>query len=83
MDANRLVAAVVAGRQRWGQSYGTGEFTSDQILDALVEMHQNGEIEADTAHEDLVRVKRQLTASQAREAKLKKQVEKLKDQYKG
>lgn len=74
MDANRIVAAVIAGRKRWGKSYGTGSFTVDDILDALVEQHEAGEIVAEDHSEELVREKRRVTAAKARYGKLQKQI---------
>ena len=72
--ANRIVAAVIAGRKRWGSAYGTGEFNLSEITEALVTLHESGEAIVEDHKEELVRVKRQLTASKAREAKIKKQV---------
>ena len=79
MDAQTVVAEVIAGRKRYGKMYGTGAFTAEAILDALVELSEQGIIDAGISHEDLVKVKRQLTASKAREAKLKKKIAKLEE----
>ena len=80
MDAKEVVAMVVAGRARWGKSYGTGPFTADDILDALVELQNVGEDSADALQAELVKAKRQLTAALAREAKQKKQIAALKEE---
>ncbi len=80
--ATKIVSAVIAGRKRWGYNYGTGEFSVADITEALVVMNEAGEIAADTAHDDLVREKRRLTAAVAREARAKKANIKLKDDLK-
>lgn len=80
MDAKQLVKEVIEGRARWGKAFGAGPFRIDDVMDALVELHNEGLIATDASKEDLVKAKRQLTASQAREAKLKKQVKSLKNQ---
>ena len=78
IEAGRIVAAVIAGRIRWGTAYGTGEFSVSEITEALVRQYEAGEIIGQEAAQELLKVKRQLTASQAREAKLKKEIERLK-----
>ena len=80
MDALQIVTKVIEGRKQWGEMYGLGEFTSSQILNALVEMHEKGLVATEDEADKLTKVKRQLTASKAREAKLKKQIKSLKYQ---
>jgi septal ring factor EnvC (AmiA/AmiB activator) len=80
MDAKAIVQDVLEGRMRFGEMYGLGTFSPSQILNALVELHEEGLLLADANSEELTKVKRQLTASKAREAKLKKQIEKLKEE---
>ena len=81
--ANKIVAAVIAGRKRWGKSYGTGAFTLDDILDALVAQHEAGEVIAEDHSEELVREKRRVTAAKAREGKLRKQNKELQQEIEG
>lgn len=77
--ARKVQTDVISGRKRWGVLYTTGEYSVADLVTALVVLHEAGEIAAGDAHEELVNVKRQLTASKAREAKLKKKIEKLQE----
>lgn len=78
--ATQIVEAVVAGRKRWENSYGTGEFSVGEITEAMLVLHSEGKVLTQDHSDALTKVKRQLTASKAREAKLKKQVKALKNQ---
>lgn len=82
--AKRIVAETVEFRKRWGGLGGRGEnslgaYVVDDLVDALALLLDEGEVTAVGHSESLTKVKRQLTAALAREAKLKKQVEKLKE----
>lgn len=76
-QAQKIVQDTIEGRKRWGKMFA-GEASSTQLLDALCVLSEALE---DTlggiSREEHTRVIRQLTASKAREAKLKKQIEKL------
>lgn len=79
MEAEKIVTQVVDGRKRFGQMYGLGEFSPNQILDALVELSEKGVLLRKEENDALTKVKRQLTAALAREGKLKKQIKELKE----
>lgn len=72
--AQQIVQDTIEGRKRWGQMFYS-EFNSDTLLDALVCLSEAVQESAGAvSREELTLVKRQLTASKAREAKLKKQI---------
>jgi len=82
--ARRIVAEIVAFRQRWGNLGGTGPdslgaYTLDDLVEALAFLVEEGDITVQGHSEGLTKVKRQLTAALAREAKQKKQIEELKE----
>ena len=86
-EAQSVVAEVIEGRRRWGISYGSGAFSLSQITEALVTVadelgDQDGIAAAavQVKQDELTKVKRQLTASKAREAKLKKKIAELEEQ---
>ena len=75
--ARLIVSEVIAARIRWGTMFSWPHNKMD-VLDALVKL-EGMLTQAQSGNSDeLTKVKRQLTASLAREAKLKKQVRKLK-----
>lgn len=77
--AQRIIDEAVAGRKRWGMMW-VSEYSPDNLLDALICV--SGALEESLGgvpREEHTLVTRQLTASKAREAKLKKKIEKLED----
>ena len=80
MDARKVVQQAIAGRKQFGKMYGTGPFTPEEILDALVSLSEEGDSLVVDSKEELTKARRQLTAAKAREGKLKKQIEKLKQE---
>jgi hypothetical protein len=71
-QASILAKSIVSDRKRWGLQYTLPVLLSD-LLDALVVLDSAGNFDGPTRAE-LNLVKRQLTAAQAREAKLRKQL---------
>ena len=75
--ARQIVSSTISGRKRWGQLF-TSEYRIEDILDALVCLEEEVGLVLDAGADDLTKSKRQLTAAKAREAKQKKQIDKLK-----
>lgn len=67
-----IVSHVVANRLRWGKQYDGSDILRSDLLDALVVIAQNGNNAEGELREELTRLRRQLAAANAREAKLKK-----------
>ena len=82
-DARKIVGETVSGRLRWGKMF-LSAFSMEQVLDALVALEEAGALALTKAtqegSEELTKVKRQLTAAKAREAKQKKQLEDLRNE---
>lgn len=69
---------VVTQKERWGKQYNGSEMGVDTLMDALIvfakaDNEQYAELKA-----ELSKANRQLAAANARETKLKKQIETLK-----
>lgn len=69
---------VVTQKERWGKQYNGSEMGVDTLMDALIvfakaDNEQYAELKA-----ELSKANRQLVAANARETKLKKQIETLK-----
>ena len=69
---------VVTHKERWGKQYNGSEMGVDTLMDALIvfakaDNEQYAELKA-----ELSKANRQLAAANARETKLKKQIETLK-----
>ena len=83
--ARKIVGETVSGRLRWGKMF-LSAYSMEQVLDALVALEDAGALALTKAtqegSEELTKVKRQLTAAKAREAKQKKQIEDLKEHVK-
>lgn len=67
-----IVSHVVSNRLRWGKQYDGSDILRSDLLDALVEIAYGQNSEAAELREELTKVRRQLAAANAREAKLKK-----------
>lgn len=63
--AQAIVASVIEGRKKWGIQY-VPSIIMDDVLDALVVLHDAGNIGGPTA-EEVTKLKRQLAACQNRE----------------
>lgn len=70
--ARKLAKEVARVRARWGRQ-GRTAHSVDEVYDAILVLETHGQWDSPTTDE-LTKVKRQLTASLAREAKLKKQL---------
>ena len=82
--AQQIVNETIEGRKRWGRMF-LSEYSQERILDALVALDEEGRLAwqqfEELVHKDeLTAANRKLTAALAREAKQKKQIEKLKQQ---
>lgn len=79
--AKALIEDIVALQKRWGKHGGLGAHHPDQVLDALVVVHEGGYLgRGDDAAElraALTLANRQLGASKAREIKLKSRIKEL------
>jgi hypothetical protein len=71
-----IVKHVVAERKRWGHQAGTAGYNTHTICDALIVLADAGNFDAPT-REELTKANRQLAASAAREAGLKKRIAEL------
>ncbi len=79
--AREIVESVVEGRKRWGQMFGMGEYSKGQLLDALIcFVEADQEKEALVPKEELTLARRQLTAANARYARLEKRAKELEEQ---
>jgi len=63
--AQEIVASVVEGRKKWGKQY-VPNIVMDDVLDALVILHEAGNVGGPTA-EEVTKLKRQLAAAINRE----------------
>jgi len=70
--AENLVAHVIKERARWGKLYDGTSLDLNQVLDALVFLHENESQEVLDLRKSLATSNRQLGASKAREARLNK-----------
>ena len=67
--ARQVLLEVLDLRKRWGRKVSNQDFNKDDLLDALVVLQEHNE---ETVHAQVVKLHRQIGASKAREAKLKK-----------
>lgn len=67
-----IVSHVVSQRLRWGKQYDGSDILRADLLEALVIIAQSENAVEAELREELTRVRRQLAAANAREAKLKK-----------
>jgi hypothetical protein len=73
-----LVADIVAQRKRWGASAGGGQYSLEQIVQAILVIAEEANIGGPTKA-DLTKLNRQAAASNAREAGYKKRIVDLED----
>lgn len=82
--ARQMILETAEERARWGNLFSL-KYNKSELMDAIVVLaeyvQELEEAQADTS--ELTKVKRQLAASQAREAKLKKKLESLKPADRG
>lgn len=77
--AQNLVLHIVREKERWGKHYDASDIGLESLLQALVFMSKEGSQETKDLREAVKLLNRQLAASNARETKLKKQIEVLKN----
>lgn len=70
--AENLVAHVVRERARWGKMFDADSLNLEEVLDALVFLHENESQTEKDLRESLRKSQQQLGAAKAREARLKK-----------
>jgi septal ring factor EnvC (AmiA/AmiB activator) len=79
-QAQDLVSHVVANKVRWGKMYNGDDLGLEKILDALIVIAQSDSHEVAEVRKGLATANRQVGAHKAREAKLTKQIEGLKNE---
>jgi hypothetical protein len=78
--AQDILSHIVAQRVRWGQQYDASDIGMDKIVDALLALaHAEDDGTADL-RKSLATANRQAGAGKAREVKLKKTIEELRDE---
>lgn len=78
-QAQDILAHIVSQRVRWGVQYDGGEIGLDKMMDAIVMLGQHENNELAELKEALTKANRQLAAANARETKLRNQIEELKN----
>ena len=78
-QARDILAHIVAQRVRWGVQYDGGEIGLDNLMEALVVLGQADNQAYADLKEELTKANRQLAAANARETKLRNDLEKLKN----
>lgn len=74
--AREICAAVASNRARWGRHAGFGSYSEAEVLDALVEIHEEGYLDSiDNPRKALSAANRAKGAAEAREQKYKGQLE--------
>ena len=69
---------VVTQKERWGKQYNGSEMGVDTLMDALIVFAKADNEQYAELKPELSKANRQLAAANARETKLKKQIETLK-----
>lgn len=69
---------VVTQKERWGKQYNGSEMGVDTLMDALIVFAKADNEQYAELKSELSKANRQLAAANARETKLKKQIETLK-----
>jgi len=78
-QAKDILAHIVSQRERWGAQYDGGEIGLDAIMEALVVLAQADNESYTDLKEELTKANRQLAAANARETKLKNEIQELKN----
>jgi hypothetical protein len=81
LKAKAIAKDVAAERKRWGKLGGFGAYHADDVLDALVELHDAGVLEKDATElsKALTKSNRQKAAALAREQGAKKEAANLRE----
>lgn len=72
MNIRKQIKTIVDQQKRWGKQYTGTEFPEGEILGLLVDLYEA--TDGSVSHKEHLHTVRELTASKAREAKLKKQL---------
>lgn len=67
-----IVKYVASQRERWGKHYTADDIGTEKLLDALVILGDALEAKEEVKSEEVTKLKRQLAAATAREARAKK-----------
>lgn len=78
-QAKDILAHIVSQKARWGVQYDGGEIGLDAMMDALIVLAQNDNEEVTELKAEITKLNRAAAASNARETKLKKTIEELKN----
>lgn len=78
-QAKDVLAHVVSQKERWGQQYDGSEIGLSALMDALVVLAKHDNQSYMDLKEDLTKANRQLAAANARETKLKRELEEAKN----
>lgn len=78
-QAQDILAHIVSQKERWGQQYDGSEIGLDAIMDALIVLAREDNQSYTALKDELTKANRQLAAANARETKLKKEIEELKN----
>ena len=75
--AAAICAEVASHRARWGKHGGFGSYSSDDVLDALVDAHAAGLFDLSGEKEARVKANRRAAAAEARATKAQKRIDYL------
>ena len=78
-QAKDVLAHIVAQRVRWGKQYDAGDIGVAKLTEALLVLAQEDSHEAAELRKSLTTANRQLAAAGAREARMKKQADELRE----
>ncbi len=79
-QAQQICDHVAKQRKRWGRHAGFGDFSQEQVLDALVALHEEGMFEQLDEALDVAAANRRAGAAEARESKTRKRLENVEAQ---
>lgn len=85
--AKEIIKAIAANRLRWGRHAGLpGDYSLDQVWDALIILNESGvlehEVDVDDLREQMTAANRARGAAEAREKKYKGQLDNANDRIK-
>lgn len=73
--ARQICESVAAQRARWGRHAGFGEYTADEVLDALMALYEAGGLEEGISRDELSKANRAKGAAEARAKRYKAQLD--------
>lgn len=77
-QAKDILAHIVSQRERWGVQYDGGEIGLEPIMEALIVIAREQNNDSVDMKEQITKLNRQLGAANARETKLKNELQELK-----